>query len=128
MRGPQTIVHEILWKPAHYQRRLQYYPRSRGSPKWDGWSRPRLGAAPAFISPLWPLGDGAGGPTIHVEGPHLPITPRPISLFDRDARALAIGRGDLPPMPPIRSPPSFGVLASRDGEAALFLTRSLVAA
>ena len=34
-----------------------------------------------------------------MEGPHLPIAPRPISLFDRDAGALPIGRGDLLPAP-----------------------------
>ena len=91
MRGPQTFVHELLQKPAQYRRRLQCYPRSRRSPKWAGWSRPRLGAAPASTSPFRSSGDRAGGPALHVYGPHLPIAPRPISLFDQDAGALPIG-------------------------------------
>ena len=28
MRGPQSAVHDLLWDPAHYRRRLQRYPRS----------------------------------------------------------------------------------------------------
>ena len=27
-RGPQPTVHDLLWDPTHYRRRLQRYPRS----------------------------------------------------------------------------------------------------
>ena len=37
---------------------------------------------PERICTVWPLGDGADGPAVHVEGPHLPIVPRPVPVFD----------------------------------------------
>ena len=128
MRGPQTVVHDLLRTPAHYRRRLQHYSFSRRLPKWAGWMRPRLGAAPDIISLVRPSGDGASRMAFHVEGPHLPIAPRLVPLFDLDIGALPIGWGDLPPAPLIQSHPSYVVLAGRDGEAPLFQTRPFVVA
>ena len=104
-RGPQPAVPDLLQDPTHYRPRLQRYSCSRRSPKWAGRRRPWLGAAPELISPIWPTRDGADGPAFYVEGPHLPIAPRLVLVFNRDTGTFPIRRGDLTPTPLIRSHP-----------------------
>ena len=89
--------------------------------------RPRIGAALEHFSLFRPSGDGAGGPAFHVKGPHLTIPPRPVPVFDRDAEAFPIGRGNFTLASFIRSHPSSVVLADQDGEDLLFQTQPFVA-
>ena len=122
VREPQPVVHDLPRKSVINCRRLQRHSCSQRSPKWDGRMRPWLGTTSEFIKSVRPSGDGAGGSTFYVEGPHGTILPQPVSLFDRDTRVLPIGRGDFPPAPLIRSHPYFVVLAARNREAPLLQT------